>query len=82
MAAYLNSTEYNPGAEHEIDPFDPALGLPWPTDLEYLVSQRDRNAPGLAEAERAGLLPSYEVCRALHPGVTDPAVAYPPPPIG
>ncbi|AUA09460.1 dTDP-4-dehydrorhamnose 3,5-epimerase [Streptomyces sp. SID8382] len=67
VAAYLNSAEYNPGAEHEIDPFDPALGLPWPKDLEYLVSARDRNAPGLAEAERAGLLPSYEVCRALHP---------------
>ncbi|AGP52916.1 dTDP-4-dehydrorhamnose 3,5-epimerase family protein [Streptomyces rapamycinicus] len=66
VAAYLNSEEYNPGAEHEIDPFDPALGLPWPRDLEYLVSERDRNAPGLAEAERAGLLPSYEVCRAPH----------------
>ncbi|MEU8828725.1 dTDP-4-dehydrorhamnose 3,5-epimerase [Streptomyces sp. NPDC048636] len=66
VAAYLNSEEYNPAAEHEINPFDPALALPWPDDLEHLVSARDRSAPTLAEAERAGLLPSYAACRALH----------------
>ncbi|WP_435243006.1 dTDP-4-dehydrorhamnose 3,5-epimerase family protein [Streptomyces cucumeris] len=66
VAAYLNSEEYDPAAEHEINPFDPALGLPWPDDMERLVSARDRNAPTLAEAERAGLLPSYAACRTVH----------------
>ncbi|MFI9154906.1 dTDP-4-dehydrorhamnose 3,5-epimerase family protein [Streptomyces sp. NPDC053367] len=75
VAAYLNSAEYNPSAEHEIDPFDPQLGLPWPSDVEYLVSDRDRGAPTLAEAERAGLLPSYEACRALNAGRRGPSGA-------
>ncbi|MFI0777864.1 dTDP-4-dehydrorhamnose 3,5-epimerase family protein [Streptomyces sp. NPDC021212] len=65
VTAYLNSTEYNPAVEREIDPFDPALGLPWPDGLDFLVSARDRAAPSLAEAERTGLLPSYEACLAL-----------------
>jgi dTDP-4-dehydrorhamnose 3,5-epimerase len=62
VAAYLNSTEYTPAAEHEINPFDPALGLPWPDGAAHLVSDRDRHAPTLAQAEQAGALPSYEAC--------------------
>ncbi|AGP51714.1 dTDP-4-dehydrorhamnose 3,5-epimerase family protein [Streptomyces rapamycinicus] len=65
VAAYVTSVEYDPAAEHEIDAFDPALGLPWPGGMDYLVSPRDRDAPTLAEAQRAGVLPSYEACRAL-----------------
>ncbi|WSQ12830.1 dTDP-4-dehydrorhamnose 3,5-epimerase family protein [Streptomyces sp. NBC_01231] len=65
VAAYLTSTEYDPATEHEVDAFDPALGLPWPPDLEHLLSERDRNAPTLEEARRAGALPSYEQCLAL-----------------
>ncbi|MFJ2172695.1 dTDP-4-dehydrorhamnose 3,5-epimerase family protein [Streptomyces sp. NPDC087851] len=66
VAAYVTSVEYDPATEHEIDAFDPSLGLPWPEGMEYLVSPRDRGAPTLAEARRAGRLPSYEACRALH----------------
>ncbi|QHC20456.1 dTDP-4-dehydrorhamnose 3,5-epimerase family protein [Streptomyces sp. GS7] len=62
---YLNSVEYDPAAEHEIDPFDPALGLPWPTGMEYVLSERDRNAPSLAEAGRLGRLPTYQACLDL-----------------
>ena len=65
VTAYLNSTEYNPRVEHEVDPFDTALGLDWPADLPSLVSRRDRDAPSLAEAQGAGLLPTYRACLAL-----------------
>ncbi|MEV7780750.1 dTDP-4-dehydrorhamnose 3,5-epimerase [Kitasatospora sp. NPDC088351] len=66
VAAYLCSTEYNPAAEHEIDPFDPALGLPWPDGIAPLVSDRDRDAPTLREARQAGALPDYGVCSARY----------------
>ena len=66
VVAYLNSVEYNPAAEHEINPFDPALGLPWPDDIDLVISDRDRKAPDLAAAERAGLLPSYAACQELY----------------
>ncbi|MFI6640449.1 dTDP-4-dehydrorhamnose 3,5-epimerase family protein [Streptomyces sp. NPDC050504] len=66
VAAYLCSTEYTPAAEHEIDPFDPALGLPWPAGITPLVSDRDRGAPTLREALEAGALPDYDACLARY----------------
>jgi len=72
VAAYVTSTEYDPATEHEVHPLDPALGLPWPAGMEYLLSERDRDAPTLAEARDAGLLPTYDSCRALHPGLYPP----------
>ena len=59
---YLCSTGYNPGGEHGINPLDPALNLPWPTDMEFTLSPKDEQAPTLAEAAAAGLLPDYQVC--------------------
>ncbi|GAA2790478.1 dTDP-4-dehydrorhamnose 3,5-epimerase family protein [Saccharopolyspora taberi] len=62
---YLCSTPYNPSAEHGINPLDPALGLPWgDLDGEPVLSDKDRDAPSLAEAREAGLLPDYEECLA------------------
>ncbi|MGH3450350.1 MAG: dTDP-4-dehydrorhamnose 3,5-epimerase family protein, partial [Haloechinothrix sp.] len=66
VMAYLCSTAYNPVAEHGITPLDPALGLPWPTDLEPVLSQKDADAPTLAEAAAAGALPRYEDCLARY----------------
>lgn len=63
---YLCSTPYNPTGEHGISPLDADLALPWPADVEPLLSDKDRAAPGLAEAARSGLLPSYDACRALY----------------
>ena len=63
VMAYLCSTPYNPGAEHGISPLDPALGLPWPADLEPLLSDKDAAAPTLAAAADAGLLPDHDACR-------------------
>jgi 5-epimerase len=64
VISYLCSTGYNPGGEHGLNPLDPELGLPWPEDIEALLSDKDRAAPGLSAAREAGLLPSYEECVA------------------
>ncbi|MBO7940623.1 dTDP-4-dehydrorhamnose 3,5-epimerase [Streptomyces antibioticus] len=61
---YLCSQGYAPGREHGVDPLDPSLGIDWPEDLVPLLSDKDAAAPSLAEAERQGLLPSFEECAA------------------
>ena len=61
--AYLCSTGYRPGAERGIDPLDPALGLPWPSELDLVLSEKDRAAPSLAQAREQGLLPSFAACQ-------------------
>lgn len=61
---YLCSTPYTPGREHAVNPLDPAIGITWPTDGEPVLSEKDAAAPTLEQARSAGLLPSYEVCRA------------------
>lgn len=48
--AYATSTPYDPGQEFGINPLDPDLALPWPTDLALILSDKDRAAPRLAEA--------------------------------
>jgi len=61
---YLCSTGYNPAGEHGITPLDPELGLPWPADLTPIMSEKDADAPTLAEALAAGILPRYDDCVA------------------
>lgn len=63
--AYLCSEVYNPTGEHGIDPLDPALGIDWPSDIAPLLSPKDAQAPSLAAALEAGLLPDYATCRAF-----------------
>jgi dTDP-4-dehydrorhamnose 3,5-epimerase len=62
VMAYLCSTGYNPGGEHCINPLDPAMALPWPTDIEPILSPKDAVAPNLADALAAGILPQYDEC--------------------
>jgi epimerase EvaD len=64
VMTYLCSTGYRPGAEYTVNPLDPALALPWPTDLEPVLSDKDRAAPTLAEAAEAGILPHWQHCQA------------------
>jgi dTDP-4-dehydrorhamnose 3,5-epimerase len=67
VASYLCSTPYNPGAEHGVNPLDPALGLPWGEYVaagDLVLSDKDRSAPSLAEAHDAGALPTIDTCRA------------------
>ncbi|WP_253775435.1 dTDP-4-dehydrorhamnose 3,5-epimerase family protein [Goodfellowiella coeruleoviolacea] len=59
---YLCSTSYNPTAEHGVNPLDAALGLPWPTDITPILSEKDAAAPTLEQALAAGLLPDYAEC--------------------
>lgn len=64
---YLVSDVYNPGAEHGIDPLDPEIGLVFPEEAgEPLLSPKDTDAPTLAEAAAAGLLPTWSDMRAFH----------------
>lgn len=63
--AYLCSSAYAPGREHEVDPLDPAIGIAWPdrardgSALELRLSPKDAAAPGLHEAAEQGLLPRW-----------------------
>lgn len=65
MISYLCTATYNPAREHAVNPLDPALGIDWPTSgrdgspLAPLLSAKDTEAPTLAEAQRAGLLPDH-----------------------
>jgi dTDP-4-dehydrorhamnose 3,5-epimerase len=63
---YLVSSGYSPGREFGIDPMDPALGLPWPPDMEFGFSAKDQSAPRLADALEQGLLPTMEQCAARY----------------
>jgi dTDP-4-dehydrorhamnose 3,5-epimerase len=59
---YLCSTGYAPGREHGVNPLDPELGIAWPDGIPPVLSPKDAEAPSLAEAEQAGLLPTYAAC--------------------
>lgn len=60
---YLCSTGYSPGREHGVNPLDPALNLPLPEGVDFLLSDKDSAAPTLAEAAEQGLLPDWQTCR-------------------
>jgi dTDP-4-dehydrorhamnose 3,5-epimerase len=66
VVSYLCSAPYAPGREHGVHPLDPAIGIAWPDTtrggrpVAPLLSAKDAQAPTLAEAERAGLLPTYD----------------------
>lgn len=57
--AYLCSAGYAPDREHTVRADDPALAIEWPIAVPVL-SDRDAAAPTLAEAQAAGLLPTWE----------------------
>jgi dTDP-4-dehydrorhamnose 3,5-epimerase len=62
VVVYLCSTPYAPERERGVHPLDAAIGIAWPAGAELVMSQKDATAPTMAEAERAGLLPSYQTC--------------------
>lgn len=63
---YLVSSTYSPTTEHAVQPLDPELALPWPKDVDAVLSPKDAAAPTLAEAQESGLLPSYDDCVRLY----------------
>ena len=71
--AYLCSTGYRPGAERGVDPLDPGLALPWPSELDLVLSEKDRDAPSLATALEQGWLPEHAACQAWVAGLREQA---------
>jgi dTDP-4-dehydrorhamnose 3,5-epimerase len=67
VLSYLVSDVYSPHREHAINPLDPDVGLDLPFEREGLVlSPKDVEAPGIAQAEALGLLPSWSASRELY----------------
>lgn len=67
--SYLVTEAYNPTGEHGVNPLDPALGIDWAAhgiadgEGELVLSDKDRDAPTVAEFEASGrALPSYDEC--------------------
>ena len=56
--AYLVSTTFSPNDEFGINPLDELIGISWGMDLSELkISDKDKNAPTLAERLVEGKLP-------------------------
>ncbi|SEB00781.1 dTDP-4-dehydrorhamnose 3,5-epimerase [Leifsonia sp. 21MFCrub1.1] len=65
--SYLVTDVYNPTREHGINPLDEQIALEFPVPAdELLLSPKDTDAPGLAEAAESGLLPSWDAARAFY----------------
>ena len=56
--AYLVSTPFSPSDEFDINPLDEKIGINWGMELNELkISEKDKNAPTLAERLNQGKLP-------------------------
>ena len=65
--SYLVTDVDTPSREHGITPLDPEIGLEFPVPAEeLLLSPKDTEAPTLAEAQAAGLLPSWDAARSFY----------------
>ena len=56
---YLLSSPFNAAVELEINPMDPAIGVPWNLAVAPILSDKDASAPTLDERRRADELPRY-----------------------
>ncbi|MBC3186095.1 dTDP-4-dehydrorhamnose 3,5-epimerase [Corynebacterium sp. zg-331] len=64
---YLTTSEYQPEVEHGLNPHDAQIGVDWPELAgPPVLSDKDRQALGLAQAREAGILPEVQECRAYH----------------
>lgn len=65
--SYLVSDVYRPTSEHGINPLDPDVALVFPGEAgSPLLSPKDTEAPGLADAAASGLLPTWDECREFY----------------
>lgn len=70
--SYLVTDVYRPKHEHGINPLDETIGLEFPMEkTDYLLSEKDLQAPGLDEAKHMGLLSSWEQARAFYASLDD-----------
>ena len=68
---YLCSEPYAPAHEHGIHPLDPDIGIEWPGNGPFQLSDKDASAPSLAEAREAGLLPTWQDSQTWITGLRD-----------
>nr|1WA4_A Chain A, PCZA361.16 [Amycolatopsis orientalis] len=68
--SYMASRSYVTQDELALSALDPALGLPIDIGVEPIVSDRDRVAITLAEAQRQGLLPDYTTSQEIERRLT------------
>jgi dTDP-4-dehydrorhamnose 3,5-epimerase len=65
--SYLVSDVYNAAAEHGVNPLDSDIALVFPAEAgEPLLSPKDTDAPTLAAAREAGLLPEWNDVQAFY----------------
>jgi dTDP-4-dehydrorhamnose 3,5-epimerase len=57
---YLLSSPFNGPMELEINPFDEEINVPWAISGAAIVSEKDANAPTLAQRAAARELPSFD----------------------
>jgi dTDP-4-dehydrorhamnose 3,5-epimerase len=70
--SYLVTDVYNPTHEHGINPLDADIALEFPVPAEeLLLSAKDTDAPGLAEARESGLLPTWDAARSFYASLDD-----------
>jgi dTDP-4-dehydrorhamnose 3,5-epimerase len=61
VVSYLATDIYTPANDREINPLDPDLALDFPIPAtELVLSQKDRDAPSLAQARARGILPRWD----------------------
>ena len=70
--SYLVNSTFSSGREHGISPLDEQIGLVFPPEAgELLLSPKDTDAPTLADAAAAGLLPTWDAARAYYATLND-----------
>ena len=69
--SYICAEEYVPGTMIDVDARDPELGLPLPLTEPPSMSEKDANAPSVAEAVASGRLPTWEDCLEYYQRLAD-----------
>ena len=62
VVTYFVTEKYNPEREKGINPFDKTLNVKWP-DIDLILSEKDKQAISLEEANNQGLLPTFDECK-------------------
>jgi len=62
IVTYFVSENYNPEREKGINPFDSNLNIKWP-DINLELSDKDKLAISLKEAQVQNLLPMFDDCK-------------------
>ena len=64
VVTYFVSENYNPEREKGINPFDSDLNIKWP-DIDLEISEKDKLAITLEEAQVQNLLPMFKDCKTF-----------------